>query len=765
VRKLLGILVALCVVAIFVAAGVVFAPRLFGGGAPNAFRTVAATCPAENAEADALDQVAPGAGGAAVAGQSNLGTFGALAGASAGATSTPVPADQLTCRALAPDIEDAFAQVDKDAASIGNDWYDENARAGELADANAAFAFVRDQIRTEPYAGAMRGGLGALMSAGGSPDDKTLLLAQLLGAKGIAVRFVHANLSDAEIASAIGAILATPQSPPNPPSDAMKMYQDALDSASPFSNQITQALARSRITMAASDAALRSQWATNLRDHWWLQAQEGNNWVDMDPTLANAQPGSHMGAAPSDPPQDALPDALYPTITFRVIGEYAGGNTQTLIQQTTKTAGAYAQPIEIAISDPNAKLGALNGSTSFVVSISAGSGSATSDPFTPDPASGARLLNLRLETETDRPGYSALLQEQIVMDRADQSGANVDPSWTPQRTSVFLNGVRYYGLALGGNLAPQFIAAREIEAAHELHALAIYAINAGQVPLPTGAGQSYPVSVMRFFERDQLLRALINQKDGTQFFFNRPLIAFVHRVFDSDGTHLLARNDFDIVESAMDVDGQNVAAAIANNLARGVIEDGDEADYAMSLGSGPSITTRSVFSAAGSGTAIVAVAPSASPPPTLSLAATALNASLGRGAAVVVSQPVQVGDQSHVGWWEVDPQSGSTIGRLESGAGQEEEEYVRTADIADAAIDRANLVANFDLCLLSASVSALQGGGGIGGAPHSCMVEAVCKFEVGQGMSGWASWLWGENAARVLSGMDDLGGLDDKLCG
>jgi hypothetical protein len=706
--------------------------------------------------------VAPGAGGAAVAGQSNLGTFGGLAGAAAGQTATPIPADQLTCRALAPDIEAAFAAVDKDAGSIGNDGYDETARAGELADANAVFAFVRDQIHTEAYAGAMRGGLGALMSGGGSPDDKALLLAQLLGVKGIAVRFVHANLSGAETATIVGAILATPQSPPNAPSDAMHMYQDALSSATPFSNQITRALAQSNVATASTDAALRAQWAANLRDHWWVQAQEGNSWVDLDPTLANAQPGSHMGATPTDSPQDALPDALYQTITFRMIAEYAGGSTQNLVESTAKAADIYAQPIEISISDPSAKLGALNGSSSFVAAINAGGGRSASDAFTPDPSSGPRLLRLRLETETDRPGYPALMQEQIVVDRADQTGSSVDASWTPQRTSVFLNGVRYYGLAIGGNVNPQFALAREIEAEHQVHALVIYAINAGHVPFPAGAQQSYPVPVMRFFERDDLLRALINQRDATQFFFNRPHIAFVHRIFDWDGTHMLARNDFDIVESAMDVDGSNAAAAFADNVARGVIEDADEATYAMSLGPGPIVTTRAVFSAAGSAASVVTVT---SPPPALSVAATAVRNSLSRGAVVAVSQPVQVGGHAHVGWWEVDPQSGSTIGRLESGAGQEEVEYVRTADIADAAIDRANLVANFDLCLLSASVSALQGGGGIGAAPHNCMAEAVCKFELGQGVTAWASWLWGENAARVVNGMGDIGGLDDALCG
>ncbi|MCL5258569.1 MAG: hypothetical protein M1314_02340, partial [Firmicutes bacterium] len=219
---------------------------------------------------------------------------------------------------------------------------------------------------------------------------------------------------------------------------------------------------------------------------------------------------------------------------------------------------------------------------------------------------------------------------------------------------------------------------------------------------PAGAQEAYPLPVMRFFESDELLRALINAKGGTEFFFNRPTIAFVHRVLDWDGSHLIARNDFDIAESAMDVDGSNESAA------------GD---------------------------------------------------SLARGAVVAVTQPVRVGDASHVAWWEIDPQSGSTIGRMESGAGQAEVEYVRTSDVAAAAVDHATLVSDFDLCLLGESVGVLAKGGSMAGAPAKCEAQALCNATMSAATGGWANWLYGEGGDKLASILAGLTGLYAKLCG
>jgi transglutaminase-like putative cysteine protease len=688
--------------------------------------TVAVTCPPSNDMA-ALDVLAPGAAGTAKIGQNNLGTFGGIAGAMAGATATPQASPDLACRALAPSVEAGFAAIAAQSKTIPADGYDENARGQELADANAVFAFVRDRIRTEAYAGVMRGGLGTLMSRGGSPADKALLLAQLLATKGIAVRFVHAPLADADVQKILAVVLSRPK--PGSSTRTAEKYDDGIQSAQTFTTAIAQTLAHANIAMPQNDAALRTQWTSNLRDHWWVQAQQGTAWVDMDPTLPGTQPGTHIGPNPTDPPALALPDDLYTTITLRVVADFTGSSSpQTLIERTAKAADAYAQPVSIEIGDPAGTLATLGTSTAFAPSITLAGGTQAGDSFTPDPQSGPRLLRLRLEVETDRPGYPALVQRQTIVDRSNAAGTDVDPSWTPKRTSFALT-TAYYGLAAAGNIDRGFTLLQETAATGELDALLEYVANNQKGTLPPEASQTYPMEALHYFALDQQVRHSIEASttNDTRFFFNRPIIAFAHHVVDWNGSQIVARTDFDVVESAMDADGTAMPAAVADNMTRGVAEDALEAHVVLPAGS-PPITTRAIFSAASDAhVPLVAAASSGSPPQISTQAQPALADSVTRADVVAVSQPIVIDGASHAGWWEIDPQTGSTLGRLESGAGQAIVEYLPLTDTGEKARSIAEVVGSFDRCMYGGVDDALAGAGG-GKSVGGCAQVAACAY-------------------------------------
>lgn len=66
------------------------------------------------------------------------------------------------------------------------------------------FEWVNQNIRFEPYYGSMKGGLGALWSRSGGATDQASLLAALLRASNIPVRYVRGNISVLD-ASALGA--------------------------------------------------------------------------------------------------------------------------------------------------------------------------------------------------------------------------------------------------------------------------------------------------------------------------------------------------------------------------------------------------------------------------------------------------------------------------------------------------------------------------------------------------------------------------------
>ena len=77
--------------------------------------------------------------------------------------------------------------------------FDPDLRARELGDGvEPAFTFVRDQVRYEPYAGALRGAKCAYVTGAANAVDRSLLLARLLEQKGIATRFARGRLANAE---------------------------------------------------------------------------------------------------------------------------------------------------------------------------------------------------------------------------------------------------------------------------------------------------------------------------------------------------------------------------------------------------------------------------------------------------------------------------------------------------------------------------------------------------------------------------------------
>jgi transglutaminase-like putative cysteine protease len=235
--------------------------------------------------------------------------------------------------------------------------WDVEAKAAQLGyDVEKTFAFVRDEVRFEPYAGVLRGARGALSGRAGNARDKSLLLAALLTAGGHPARVVTGTLPPDAAKKLVEAYLAadplggpmaefTATAAPAANRDAeMKAFSDrtGLDPAALAESDAAEAkLSRELFDRAwtQSESHFKSlsawlqgggvklgrspqEWANELTqragDHAWVQvanpAGGADAWIDLDATVPGSTRGQRHAADPK--PLDLAKDRHL--VTLRV---------------------------------------------------------------------------------------------------------------------------------------------------------------------------------------------------------------------------------------------------------------------------------------------------------------------------------------------------------------------------------------------------------------------------------------------------------------
>lgn len=152
-------------------------------------------------------------------------------------------------------------------------------KAGRLETAQGdAFKFVRDAIRTEPSRFPLKTMDGVEWSRSANPLEKALFLARLLQDKGMTVEIAEGELDDAAARSLLSEIF--PQ-----------VKGASYRSGTPVSNP-----AEDRTLVAA------------VKRHFWVRLEDGDGWVDLDPSFPSAKPGKAFAepATSYEPADEAL---------------------------------------------------------------------------------------------------------------------------------------------------------------------------------------------------------------------------------------------------------------------------------------------------------------------------------------------------------------------------------------------------------------------------------------------------------------------------
>jgi len=180
-----------------------------------------------------------------------------------------------------------------------------------------AFAEVATRMRYEPYPGVLRGARGTALAAGGNSIDKSLLLAAILRELGYEARFVRGPLTGSNLAAILRGIY-----PPKVPS-----FQLAADFA-PYD--------------PAQDPALQAL----AREHTWVEVNQGDTWLPLDPSFPRAKIGEAYAEAGTRFTEPA--DADFQRLEMKVKVQ-TGGRIADLGGFAGKVADLALQPIALVV--------------------------------------------------------------------------------------------------------------------------------------------------------------------------------------------------------------------------------------------------------------------------------------------------------------------------------------------------------------------------------------------------------------------------------
>ncbi len=734
-KRSLGILVALAIV---VVAGAGAWWWFLGRGASSTAGNVsgmfvAAPCPPPD-QPDALAGIegwAPGASSASQMGSQSQGNLGGFAGGlGGGSPATPSPAPTGgDCRSFSPAFSATLAKFSDVRKGLPTTGYDVAALGATFKSPDDVYAFVRDQIRTDAYAGVMRGSRGTLGAAAGSPADKALLLHDLLGAIGVSSSYVHAQLapSDADkiVAAAIAPVALDEKTVVAGP-NASAGLEAGVASAQSSLGKLRGVLASKGLQPSTDATATLAAMHAAVTDHWWVQAQIKGASVDLDPSLPGTQQGVHLGGTPSDAPAGELPTTLVHTVTVRLLAD-TGSGPQPIATVTSSSVDAYEAPIVVQMTGSGTP-DAASAQSAYTPSVAVGAQKNDGTALVADGATPLRALYL--EVQALPPGGKPIVHRHVVLDRRGAGGA-VDPAWTPVRTAYAL-AFSYRGIESVGDGDPVYNANVDIDAMLHGALMTDYAVqHPGDPGVPEGAIGDYPYEAHRYFEYDASIRAALRRHDAAlTFAYDHPAVAFYRQGFDQRGDVVGAVQAFDIVDdSLIALSGGKIANDA--NVERGFMDT--SAEGALISGPGTRLDTASVFAAArqaGQSIGVVGAADIAATPPS---AHDALSSSLSATTvAVAPASAVTLGGIPAYGWVETDLATGNTIGRMETGAGQAAAEE----GVLHKFIGNYTYIKGFARCLnciwswAAADVSSHASMVKSDSDEAQCMANAVCQFAV-----------------------------------
>jgi len=355
-----------------------------------------------------------------------------------------------------PDLAATADAILEYAWTLPTEHWDVETLAIELEfDPQAAFRFVRDHIRYEPYAGVLRGAKGTLAARAGNSFDRSLLLTALLDEMLVDSEFAMAQLEDAAVERVMAAARRGPTQrlDAEPPGARIDTRDIAARARRDYALLLPALAPHLPMDGGLDEAAARA----DARTHAWVRIPFGAETLDLDTTLADAEPGDTLGV-PEQVLQE-LPDEQYHGVELKVVLEelHEGRLTERVVfDRQLDPIDATGRELFL-LFEPD--LAGFSGAITSVLSgeerwspvflydgeRSVGSdfsaGGRGTDLFG-DPTDLPEPLSLRLAATVDGPGAEPRTATHVLFDRRTDGSGPGDPlGEAPVEDLVVVEGI------------------------------------------------------------------------------------------------------------------------------------------------------------------------------------------------------------------------------------------------------------------------------------------------------------------------------------
>jgi hypothetical protein len=575
-------------------------------------------------------------------------------------------------------------------------------------DPRALYAWVHDNTYWVPYRGVLRGPVGVLMDRQGNSLDRAALLAKLLKTAGYETRLAHGELSEQAAGKLLPGLVFTRHSafnesrtPVSLPTDselralATRYAQAATPLVTQLDGRVSEQKRRLLSLVQTPDAhderAQRTRFAIgSLRDHWWVQWQDGATWRDLDllapPDLPSLTAARETRGLPE------IEQTSFHRITLRVIAEFADGGKpteRTVLENTFWPAALLDKSIVLQLwpthwpqdvaQDPESPYGLRTTALDqheWSATLQFGSEVVAQAVFTDDDEPTA----VWIEYEIHVPGASARKERRAVFDllgpaaRANPPAARFAADDAARLTRSLALMMRTEILPLPCALSPQFVThviAQNLQSSGDL----LRAISRNQFDLQSESVQKAmdrappPVSTLYALA----LARTAWSRAAADTYIDRPALLTRHRFLKPTEHGVVYEDATDIVTNELGVD-LAVRDAFPVRMEQGVFDSNAES---LLQGSAATASASAAFATTRDWLTLTAAEKADVARLNLNTVARArIAADLDAGYTVVVpKEPMRTAAGEYTGWWRVDPRTGDALGILDNGWGASMSEY------------------------------------------------------------------------------------------